>query len=129
MFAQRAFRLLVSLLGVAACLRCGAGVSVDPLERRPSSSVSNLKGAGTTCKSRTECASDVCLPDIDGTARCCKTDCVALGRVCSSEGECICGRDAQEVEGRCRFVDGQRCQDGKECANGHCADGVCCDAP
>src|SRR5687768_16738660 len=98
MLVQRGFRLLVSLLGVAAVLRCGAGVSEDPTERRSNPITGNLKkNAGATCKSGTECASEVCLPDVDNTARCCTADCRSQGRVCTAQGECVCGGDAREI--------------------------------
>jgi alpha-tubulin suppressor-like RCC1 family protein len=128
MLARRAFRLLVSFLAVAAILRCGAGVSEDPLAQRPNSITGNLKNVGATCKSGAECASTVCLPDVERTARCCEADCIAQGRVCSALGECVCGGDTREDGGRCLLVEGQRCLAASDCASKQCADGVCCDS-
>ena len=86
---------------VCACLvsACGPGVSVDPLAGSPSgasggpdtSKASNASGASDSpsglaafgaanCYQGSDCESGVCLPDVDGTPRCCQADCRAQGR-------------------------------------------------
>jgi alpha-tubulin suppressor-like RCC1 family protein len=80
------------------------------------------------CVSGAECSSGVCLVDAAGTARCCESDCLARGRVCSTAGSCVCPLGKREVGGRCLLENGERCQSPELCASNHCSDALCCDA-
>jgi alpha-tubulin suppressor-like RCC1 family protein len=80
------------------------------------------------CTAGAECSSTVCLLDVTGTARCCESDCLARGRVCSTAGTCACAAGAEEVGGECLLSNGERCREAKSCSSNRCVDGVCCDA-
>jgi alpha-tubulin suppressor-like RCC1 family protein len=142
-----------TLVCASLALACGSGVSVDPLagatnggtiaaSGAPSgasgafgisgaSGASGMPGAvgAATCQQGSDCSSGVCLPDVDGTPRCCEADCRAQGRVCSTAGACVCASNEREVGGACLRVEGQICRNAAQCASNYCADGVCCEAP
>jgi len=87
-----------------------------------------LANGADGCRVGSDCASSVCLADVSGIARCCAVDCRALGRVCSTAGQCVCEARAQEVGGECLLVDGQACRADQDCAGNHCVDQVCCNS-
>ncbi len=131
----------LALLGLAGfivpalILCCGAGVSENPLrtharENGAGGTASPMPGlaTGAPCRAQSECSSGVCLPDVGGASRCCEVDCRAVGRVCSTAGECTCTSQRQDVGGACLLQNGQACANPSDCASGVCADGVCCDA-
>ena len=109
-----------------------AGSRVEPggSEHNGGGGASAVNGRpdGTPCASGAECTSAVCLSDVDGTARCCESDCLAGGRVCSNTGTCVCSAGMQDVGGACLLKNGERCRAAERCASDHCVDGLCCDA-
>jgi hypothetical protein len=96
--------------------------------------VSSGQPVGTTCGAATTCASRACA---DGF--CCDTACSQPCRRCGvTPGTCTvvtagddpdtCAGDKTcDATGQCKVKDGVLCVVDSDCANGHCAAGICCD--
>jgi hypothetical protein len=90
-----------------------------------------LLGQGATCTDDVQCGSGLCSPDTLGTDRCCPTNCEATGRVCGSDGSCVCPAGREFVRGACRLVVGQPCATANDCSSSACVatefnGSVCC---
>jgi hypothetical protein len=90
-----------------------------------------LRLGGTGCETAAQCESGACTVDVTGSSRCCDPSCEASGRVCGTDGTCVCPSDSQEVDGTCLRAPGQSCVSGAECASAACAPtvsgaSVCC---
>jgi hypothetical protein len=92
--------------------------------------------AGTACSTSGECASGTC----DG-GFCCAAACPNAGvcqKCAAGSGACVAVTNGTDVDGCvgscdaaaiCQQSLGQACGAGvRQCASGHCVDGVCCDA-
>lgn len=95
------------------------------------------RGAGTTCTKDADCTGAWC---VDGT--CCGQQKCATCEACDVPGSVgLCspvkgkddadsckGESTCDDGGACRRRDGVACSSDPDCASGHCADGVCCNA-
>lgn len=90
-----------------------------------------LRPTGTVCEVTEQCASGACSIDLTGTNRCCDPACAAAGRVCGTDGTCVCAATQQEVAGVCLASNGAACAVATDCASGTCVPtlagaSVCC---
>lgn len=89
----------------------------------------DVKGDGSDCKDRDECASDEAKCGKHAT---CKNtpgsfECSCDGPAYAGDGkQCHCADGYKEQDGVCIAQDGGKCSDNLDCANGHCVSGVCC---
>lgn len=107
----------------AECANAGADGSAMGLPAAP-----GLPRGAPGCTEAADCSSEVCMPDVAGTLRCCEADCRVSGRVCSTGGDCVCASQYEDVGGVCLLANGQPCRERSECANQHCSDNVCCNS-
>src|SRR5688572_18508042 len=115
------FELLWLLVVVSACH------SGEPLALlHPRGDGPGLATGSRGCATQVECSSGVCQPDVGHTPRCCAMDCAAIGRVCSTAGDCVCTSQQRETGGLCLLQEGEPCRSPAECAGEQCVDGVCC---
>ena len=133
--------------GLGKCLFVAAG-KPDPNASTPCSGSSVCDGKGTCkkglgqpCAASAECAGAEC---VDGS--CCASACQSPCHACNltgKAGSCAVipagqpdavssapckGSHACDGKGTCKLTTGQTCKAASECALGHCADFVCCDA-
>ncbi len=111
--------------GVPSSQLCGNGC--DPATGR----CNRERPQGSLCAAGPECQSGVCALDSSGTQRCCSAACEASGRVCGTDGSCVCPPGTQDVAGACRLDLGQACTQSTQCGSGFCAGvfaggSVCC---
>jgi hypothetical protein len=85
--------------------------------------------SGETCDpcGNTSCSSDRnTIRTATGSASSCTFRCTEMARACGpSDRECPTGCPAGQ-DPDCRKARGQPCDNGNECVDGNCADGVCC---
>lgn len=73
------------------------------------------------CTANAQCASAACGFDVVGAQRCCTPGCAATGRVCGTDGSCVCPDPADVFQaGQCRSPVGQSCVVGSDCSSGAC---------
>lgn len=90
-----------------------------------------LLGQGTSCDDNSQCGSGLCASDTEGNSRCCAANCAATGRVCGTDGSCICAGERDFVRNQCRARVGTSCSTANDCASGACVasefnGNVCC---
>lgn len=112
-------------MDVASVATCGNGCDDS------TGACSELRPSGAGCDLSEQCSSGLCTTDVTGTNRCCDPSCAASGRVCGTDGACVCAANRQDANGACRLVVGEICANGADCATGSCAPtvagpSVCC---
>lgn len=90
-----------------------------------------LRATGSVCDVAEQCASATCSLDVTGTTRCCDVSCAASGRVCGTDGTCVCSAEQQDVAGSCLAKNGVTCTTNADCASGACIQtvagaSICC---
>lgn len=111
--------------GIVAEQVCGNGCNPE------TGLCAELRTAGTVCEVTEQCVSGACSVDVTGTSRCCDPACAAAGRVCGTDGTCVCASNQQEVGAVCLSSNGAACVAGTECASSACVPtlagtSVCC---